>query len=72
MPNMHFPIDIIWISDEKKILGIHENVPPETDMANPKFYTPPAPARYVLEVNAGFSRTHGFRAGDSVAFTLIE
>lgn len=68
MPNMHFPIDIIWIDSNKRIIGIEQNVSNEFDPANPRFYVSPAPAQYVLEVNAGFSKRMGFEINDTVTF----
>ena len=70
MPDMHFPIDIIWIADGK-VAGITKNVSPEFDPSNPHFYLPPVAVRYVLEVNAGFSEMHGIAAGDPVTFHKI-
>ena len=66
MPEMHFSIDFVWIDAEKRIIGITENVPPLADAAYPLWYAPPAPARYVLEVNAGFSRRHNIQIDDFV------
>ena len=71
MPDMHFPIDIIWIVDGK-IIGIHHSVPPESNPASPRFYRPPKPAQYVLEVNAGFAKNKNVKAGDSVTFYNID
>lgn len=71
MPDMHFPIDIIWIDDNKRIVGVSANVSNEFDPANPKFYSPPSPARYVLEVNAGFVSRTGIKIGNSATFSNI-
>lgn len=71
MPDMHFRIDMIWISSDKKILGVTANVSNEFDPAKPKYYHPPSPAQYVLEVNAGFAAGNRISAGDSVAFAGI-
>lgn len=65
MPDMHFPIDIIWINDDK-VVDIDADVPNEFDPARPRFYIPSSPARYVLEVNAGFSKNHKIEIGDTV------
>ncbi|MDP1629235.1 MAG: DUF192 domain-containing protein, partial [bacterium] len=65
MPDMRFPIDIIWIAGGK-VIGIEENISPEFDQINPRLYTPPEPAQYALEVNAGFSRNNNIGAGDKV------
>ena len=62
---MFFPIDIIWINEEKKVVHMEKNVPPESF---PKIFTPSEPAKYVLEVPAGFSDENGLMAGDEVLF----
>lgn len=71
MPDMHFPLDMIWIN-AGKVVDISRNVTTTFNPAAPVFYTPKAPAEDVLEVNAGFSTAHGIVPGDSVAFGNIE
>lgn len=71
MPDMHFPIDIIWIADGKTV-GITEKISPEFNLARPRFYLPPVPVRYALEVNAGFAKMHGIAAGSRVTFHNID
>jgi uncharacterized protein len=70
MPDMHFPLDIIWINNNR-VIDITADVSNDFDPTNPKFYTPGHPAKYVLEVNAGFSQHHGLRIGDRVTFHNI-
>jgi len=70
MPDMNFPIDIIWIN-EGKIIGINHNVSNDFDPDNPIFYYAPKPAQYVLEVNAGFAEQHGLDVGDNLIFKNI-
>lgn len=67
MPNMNFPIDIIWIKDDR-IVEISPNVSNKFDPKNPKFYTPPQPADRVLEVNAGFAKNKNIKVNDDVDF----
>lgn len=69
MPDMHFPLDMIWIQNGK-VVDITENVSNQFDPANPRFYTPSSPAQYVLEVNAGFAKRHGIRVGDTVTLHI--
>ncbi|MFA5841980.1 MAG: DUF192 domain-containing protein [Candidatus Paceibacterota bacterium] len=71
MPDMRFPLDIVWIGADKKIVDISKNVPPLLDTGKPVFYSPRVPARYVLEVNAGFSDAHGIAPGDNIQFLSI-
>jgi len=51
MKDMAFPIDLIWINPDRVVLGAARLVPCGAN-ACPIHY-PPAPAAYVLEVNAG-------------------
>lgn len=65
MKDMAYAIDIIWISAGKRVVYIEKGVAPDTF---PHAFTPPTPARYVLEVPAGFSSAHGIKVGSEVAF----
>ncbi len=65
MKEMHFPIDIIWISSDWKIVDITEAAAPES---YPKTFLPQDDAQYVLEVNAGFAKAHNLSIGRSVTF----
>lgn len=65
MKGMKFPIDIIWLDRQERIVAIGENVPPCPADPCP-VYRPPANARYVLEVSAGFGRAHGLKPGSHV------
>jgi uncharacterized membrane protein (UPF0127 family) len=67
MRDMNFPIDIIWINDGK-VVGITPNVSNDFDSVGPQVYSPPQPAQYVLEVNAGFSAEKNIEIGDFVTF----
>ena len=71
MRGMRFPLDFIWISGDRHVVDLTEDVPPPApgtpDDALP-FYNPDAPVLYVLEVNAGVVQESGVRAGDSVSF----
>lgn len=58
MLNMQFPLDVIWIDDNSKVVFIEKNVPPcktalET-VTCPSYKGGSKDAKYVLEVTAGF------------------
>lgn len=61
MKDMRFAIDIIWINREGEIVHIEESVTPGT---YPRTFKPAAPARYVVEVNAGYADARNVRVGD--------
>ena len=63
MKDMRFPIDILWLSGRGEILDMRESVSPAT---YPAVFTPKAPARYVLELPAGFSEAYTVKIGDEV------
>lgn len=71
MPDMRFPIDIIWMDAAKKVVSVSADVSNEFDAANPKFYTPSSPVQYVLEVNAGFAAQNDIGLGDKAIFVGI-
>jgi uncharacterized membrane protein (UPF0127 family) len=50
MKDMKFPIDIIWISENLRIVDIKRDASPES---YPESFTNVWPARYVLELSAG-------------------
>jgi uncharacterized membrane protein (UPF0127 family) len=59
MHNTCIPLDLVYVDDDGFIVGIVENAPTLDD-------TPRGvgcASRYVLEVNAGWTRRHGVRAG---------
>ena len=53
------PLDMIFLDDDGLVVGILENVPTMNDLPR----SVPCPSSYVLEVNAGWSRRVGVRAG---------
>lgn len=70
MKDMNFPIDIIWIDKEKKIVYFENNASPESF---PKFFYAqkdgvPILSLYVLEVPAGFLVENNIKIGDSIDF----
>jgi len=68
MKDMHFPIDIIWISEDLTIIHIDEYVTPET---YPRVFKPKKPARYVVETNVNFADSLGIVEGQKVRLPLI-
>lgn len=68
MKGMRFPLDFIWI-DDNKVADITKNVPPPTgaEFQLPT-YTANKPIDKILEVNAGTVDRLGIRVGDEVKF----
>ncbi len=67
MKNTVLPLDMIFIGEDRKIVGIVADAVPFTTTSR----TCGLPSRYVLEVNAGFSAKHGLKVGDQTTFENI-
>ncbi|MDP1760205.1 MAG: DUF192 domain-containing protein [Candidatus Woesebacteria bacterium] len=65
MKNMNFPIDIIWLGEDRKIIYIKKDIQPSS---YPNSFGPGVDNRYVLEVSAGFSEKNNLKIEDSVRF----
>ena len=78
MKNMKFPIDIIWIDKEKRVVDIKPNLSPCQEVRESfaggdrekscEIFEPRAKALYALEVEAGFCRRNKIEIGDRVSF----
>jgi uncharacterized membrane protein (UPF0127 family) len=67
MKNTHLPLDMIFIGEDRRIVGIVKDAVPYT--TTPRSVG--VPSRYVLEVNAGFSDRHRLARGDRVTFDAL-
>ena len=65
MKDMNFPIDMIWIGENKEIIYIKRDARPESF---PESYGPTADAKYVLEIVSGLSSKNNLKEGDKVEF----
>ena len=68
MKNTFIALDIIWISEDKKVVFIYKNAQPCVSGAICENINPQAPASYVLEINAGEADRAEISIGDSVSF----
>ncbi len=64
MKNTRFSLDILFIGSDKKIKYIAVHTIPYSTNPIPGFF----PSQYVLEVNAGFCKTHHIRPGVLIDF----
>lgn len=67
MKDMNFPIDMIWLDQDLKVVYIQENATPES---YPESFGPNENANYVLEVVAGFSEKNNLKVGDKAELSL--
>ncbi len=65
MKNTEIPLDIIYINTGMKIVSFQKNAEPFNENTLPSN----APAKYVLEINAGLSDQLGLQVGDSISFS---
>ena len=63
MKNTCIPLDMLFIGEDGVIVGIEENVP----TLSLDTFTANCMGRYVLEVNAGWARKHGVKAGQKAS-----
>ncbi|MBI4390301.1 MAG: DUF192 domain-containing protein [candidate division NC10 bacterium] len=69
MREMRFPLDFLWIRDGR-VVDLFEEVPPPAPGETPRTVASPEPAQAILEVPAGFIRTHRLRRGDAAEVRL--
>ncbi len=68
MKNTEFPLDIIFVNRNFEIVNIHQNTVPfsKTSLSSG------APAKYVLEVNAGLTDRWKLEPGDKIIFERLK
>lgn len=64
MKNTKIPLDIIYIGDKLQIVSFQKNAKPFDETSLPS----EAPAKYVLEINAGLSDEWQLEIGDKIDF----
>ena len=69
MKNCKFPIDIVWLDEERKVAHVAESVPPCKAEPCP-VYSPLRRAAYVVELNAGVARREKAVLGSTFSFVL--
>ena len=60
MKNTYIPLDIVFLDENGEIVGIHLNAKPESEES----IESPAPAQYVIELDAGEASALALREGD--------
>jgi uncharacterized protein len=69
MKNCKFPIDILWLDEDKRVVHLKENAPPCAGDPCP-IYQPLRKASFVVELNAGQARREKASVGTKVTFVL--
>lgn len=66
---MRFPIDILFLDRNKRVIHVTEGAPPlGLSWRSWRLYSSPSPAYYVLEIPAGKSRESNTKVGDVLEF----
>jgi uncharacterized membrane protein (UPF0127 family) len=71
MKNCKFPIDILWLDEQRSVVHVAEAVPPCKAEPCP-VYNPLRRAAYVVELNAGQARREKAVIGSTIGFVLPE
>ena len=66
MANTPISLDIIFVNSEMEIVRVHRNTPPYSH----ENIVSESPAKYVVEVNAGFALDHDIREGMTINYTI--
>jgi uncharacterized membrane protein (UPF0127 family) len=69
MKNCKFPIDIVWLDEEKKVVDVKEGAPPCRAEPCP-VYQPMRRASWVVEINSGQAKREKLVRGAAVRFDL--
>ena len=65
MKNTVLPLDMIFVNARDEIVTIHKNTTPYSEQS----YVSTKPAKYVVEVNAGYTDRHTITVGDRISWT---
>lgn len=66
MKNTYISLDIIYVAADSTIVDIYKNAKPLTTTSMPSR----GPAKFVVEVNGGWTTKHGVAKGDKIAFDI--
>lgn len=69
MKNCKFPIDILWLDDEHRVVHLEQSVPPCKKEPCP-LYQPLRQASFVVEINAGQAKREKALIGSTLKFAL--
>lgn len=67
MKNTFIPLDIVFVGEDHRITGIYENARPHSE----ELMISPAPARAVIELNAGTAKKFGIGIGNKVEHNIL-
>ncbi len=68
MHNTYIPLDMIFVNAKNKIITIQNADKTLSDQT----YSSIKPAKYVIEVNLGFSKKYGLKVGDKITWSKTQ
>ena len=68
MHNTLIPLDLIFLAEHRRVVGVVANAAPQTDTAR----TVKEASRYVVEVGGGEAAAHGVGSGTKTVFVSIQ
>jgi hypothetical protein len=71
MPDMNFPLDIVWIDDTFTVLHVTRGAQPCKSRDNCPSHSSVYPVLFAIEVPAGDAGALGLRVGQHVSFSQI-
>lgn len=69
MKDMNYPIDVIWLDQNKTVVDLATDLTPDS---YPQSFKPKQTALYVLEVPSGFVTRHSIVVGDKASFDVSQ
>lgn len=67
MQDVEYPIDVVWLDSQKRVVHIVKNMPPDS---YPNSFVPEEPARYVVELTAGTVDKKSIKIGTVARFEV--
>jgi len=67
MKNVRFPLDLVWLDEQDRVVHLEQNAPPCPEEPCPDYHSL-RKASTVLELNAGAVGKWGIRLGDQLEF----
>jgi uncharacterized protein len=72
MNEMKFPIDILWLDSDSRVVHIEKNLEPCIIFVTCHVYTPQVDSLYVLELRSGFTNDHSIQNGTRIKLNLTQ
>lgn len=70
MNKMNFPIDVIWLDSNGKVVHIEKKLEPCKILLACPVYNPQVDSLYVIELQSGFTDDHSMKKGMIINFNL--